>query len=261
MRIAKFLAVAISLVALASLTACGPKYPDCNSDKQCKDHGEYCFNKTCVKCLDDSHCAQLGPCGTCNQSSHVCVGTTGSIGACCSLDSDCDSNACLKGANEITGHCVECLEGTCGAGMRCVGNKCVPLETECDDLRPCASGKKCESGRCIDDICKIQPIYFDFDEYEIRDDARNVLQANVDCMKERGITNVSLEGHCDDRGSDEYNMSLGKNRAVAAKKFLKTLGLKDKTLSVISYGEEKPTCMDQSEYCWSKNRRVETVQK
>lgn len=260
MRLAKLLTLAISLVALFSLTACGPKYPNCNSDKQCKDAGEYCFNKTCVKCLDDSHCAQLGPCGTCNLSSHVCLGTTGSIGACCSLDSDCDSNACLKGANEVTGKCVECMEGTCGAGMKCVGNRCVP-DVECSGAADCGAGRKCENGKCVEDICKIQPIYFDFDEYAIRDDARETLNGNASCMKERGITAVSLEGHCDDRGSDEYNLALGNRRANAAKKFMKTLGMKDKDLKTISYGEENPTCMDSSEYCWSKNRRVEIIQK
>jgi len=261
MRLAKLITLALSLTALVALSACGPKYPNCDSDKQCRGVGEYCFNKTCVKCIDDSHCAELGPCGRCNVGSHTCEGTTGNIGDCCSLDSDCSSNVCLKGANDLVGKCVECIQNTdCGQGMKCANYRCVP-DTECSDETPCPAGKKCESGRCVADVCQLQNIYFDFDEYAIRADARDVLNNDTNCMRERGIENVSLEGHCDDRGADEYNLALGNRRANAVKKFLKTLGLRDGNMSTISYGEERPTCMDATESCWGKNRRVEVLPK
>jgi peptidoglycan-associated lipoprotein len=92
-----------------------------------------------------------------------------------------------------------------------------------------------------DHIAGMERINFDFDKY---------LQANS------GI-NVVIEGHCDDRGSDEYNLALGESRALAAKNYLVSLGISAKRLSVISYGEEKPLSMGSGESAWAQNRRAE----
>lgn len=98
-------------------------------------------------------------------------------------------------------------------------------------------------------------IYFDFDKYDLRPDARERLRKNADFMKERPEFAYGLEGHCDERGTNEYNLALGERRANAAKDYLVSLGVSASRLRTISYGEEKPFCMGHDESCWQRNRR------
>ncbi len=88
-------------------------------------------------------------------------------------------------------------------------------------------------------------------------EARNILANNAKYLKANSGTNVVIEGHCDDRGSDEYNLALGESRALAAKNYLVSLGINGKRLSVISYGEEKPLVQGEGESVWAQNRRAE----
>lgn len=98
-------------------------------------------------------------------------------------------------------------------------------------------------------------IYFDFDKYELRPDARERLRKNADFMKEYPEFTYGLEGHCDERGTNEYNLALGERRANAAKDYLTSLGVASSRVRTISYGEEKPFCMGHDESCWGRNRR------
>jgi peptidoglycan-associated lipoprotein len=106
----------------------------------------------------------------------------------------------------------------------------------------------------------VQDAYFDYDKSEVREDARAVLQRNAESL--RAILNeypgavIAMEGHCDERGSAEYNLGLGDRRATAAKEFLTQAGVAGDRLRTISYGKEKQQCSEQSESCWQKNRRV-----
>jgi peptidoglycan-associated lipoprotein len=104
-----------------------------------------------------------------------------------------------------------------------------------------------------------ETIYFDFDSYVLRQDARDALDKNFQWMKNNAAEKVRLEGHCDERGSDEYNLALGEKRARAAQNYLSTLGVSADRLSVISYGKEKPADPGHNEDAWAKNRRVEFV--
>src|SRR2546427_51933 len=101
---------------------------------------------------------------------------------------------------------------------------------------------------------------FDYDKSDIRDDARQVLTGDADKLKQIFSTDptfsVVLEGHCDERGSAEYNLGLGDRRATAAKEFLTQLGVPNDRLKTISYGKERPQCTDSNEACWQKNRRA-----
>jgi peptidoglycan-associated lipoprotein len=99
-------------------------------------------------------------------------------------------------------------------------------------------------------------IHFDFDKSFIRDDAKPELQAVADYMKKNADAKVQIEGHCDERGTAEYNLALGERRATSAKKYLTGLGVAAKRLSTISYGKERPMCTDHDEDCWAKNRRA-----
>ncbi len=101
----------------------------------------------------------------------------------------------------------------------------------------------------------LKEIYFDFDRYNLRADARETLNANGDWLKANPSAAVEIEGHCDERGTNEYNMALGAKRAQAAMEYLTKLGVAANRLSTISYGEEVPVCEEHTEECWAKNRR------
>ena len=101
----------------------------------------------------------------------------------------------------------------------------------------------------------LQSIFFDFDKYSIKPDAAETLKKNADWFKANAGKKVRVEGNCDERGTIEYNMVLGQKRADAAEAYLSNLGIDGKLMETISYGKERPGCMDKNEGCWSKNRR------
>jgi len=105
-------------------------------------------------------------------------------------------------------------------------------------------------------------VYFDYDRFSIRNDAISVLKENAQALV-AGLSdkNIVIEGHCDERGTESYNMVLGKRRASAVKEFLVDLGVPGDKLQVMSYGKERPFCTDQNEQCWQENRRGHFVLK
>lgn len=108
-----------------------------------------------------------------------------------------------------------------------------------------------------DHMAGMKSVYFDFDQFTLSAEARSILGENAKYLKANGGVQVVVEGHCDERGSDEYNLALGESRALAAKNYLVSLGINAKRLSVISYGEEKPASQGANEAAWAKNRRAE----
>jgi peptidoglycan-associated lipoprotein len=102
----------------------------------------------------------------------------------------------------------------------------------------------------------LQDVYFDFDSYNLRADARETLKANAAWLKANPAAQVQIEGHCDERGTTEYNLALGAKRAQSVKDYLVTLGAGAERLTTISYGEEVLVCREQTEECWQKNRRA-----
>ena len=98
-------------------------------------------------------------------------------------------------------------------------------------------------------------VFFDFDQTAIRDDSRITLQANADWLRRWPTTRVTIEGHCDARGTSEYNLALGERRASAVREYLVSLGVDANRLLVVSKGEESPACFDEHEVCWQQNRR------
>ena len=101
----------------------------------------------------------------------------------------------------------------------------------------------------------LQEIYFGFDSFDLSNEARATLKRNADWLKANQSVRVEIEGHCDDRGTNEYNLALGAKRAQASKDYLVSLGIPADRLSTISYGEELPVCREATEDCWQKNRR------
>ena len=102
-------------------------------------------------------------------------------------------------------------------------------------------------------------IYFDFDRAELSSEAREILGKVAAQLKASPKKTLTIEGNCDDRGTNEYNLALGQQRADAAARYLQTLGIDRKRIKTISYGEERPVCSEATEACWHKNRNATFV--
>ena len=112
----------------------------------------------------------------------------------------------------------------------------------------------------VDEVTRqMQPVFYDYNKYDIREDQIPALQNNARVLKQNATVSVLIEGHCDERGTDEYNLALGERRAGAAKDFLVSLGIPENRLSTISYGESRPFAQGHDEEAWSQNRRAQFV--
>jgi len=109
------------------------------------------------------------------------------------------------------------------------------------------------------EVSKLDAIYFGYDKYDLSPASRNTLKQNADWLAKNKDKKVVVEGNCDERGTNEYNMALGQRRADAAAKYLKSLGVGAGRISTVSYGEDRPVCKDSNEACWSKNRRGDFI--
>lgn len=249
MRLGKVVA---SIAAILTVAGCGPKYPNCEKDEHCKEHNEYCVMGLCRECARTEHCVAKGPCVYCGPE-YKCVKPQGNPGDCCTSDLDCNKGKCWKQPGREAGRCASCVaDEDCGVNMKCVEGSCVSVG-ECDANRPCPAGMVCENGVCVSRACTLEPIYFDFDKYDIRPDQRPAMERNFECLKQRGQA-IVIEGNCDARGDDEYNMVLGSNRAKSIANFLKQRGYTG-SIETVSYGERyaNQNCTDDT--CWQRDRR------
>lgn len=143
--------------------------------------------------------------------------------------------------------------GSAGEGTRGATKEAnTPTPSSLDQLR---EGKSSATAA----TSPLKDVYFDYDRYDLRGDAREVLRANADWLKSNPAARVEIEGHCDDRGTNEYNLALGAKRAQSAKEYLSSLGIVADRISTISYGAEIPVCKEQTEGCWRQNRRARFV--
>ena len=101
----------------------------------------------------------------------------------------------------------------------------------------------------------MKDIHFAFDQYSLDSDMKATLRQNADWLKKNPNVKVEIQGHCDERGTNNYNLGLGERRSLVAKKYLVALGLEEDRLFTISYGEEKPFCFESTKGCWRNNRR------
>lgn len=130
-------------------------------------------------------------------------------------------------------------------------------EPESDTTEPAPlSGELAEVNQYLRRQGLLGDIYFDYDQASLTSEARDQLARSARFLQERPQFAVTLEGHCDERGTDEYNLALGERRAQSTKDYLVSLGVPASRLSTISYGEERPTCRESVESCWSQNRRA-----
>jgi peptidoglycan-associated lipoprotein len=134
-------------------------------------------------------------------------------------------------------------------------SKAPPTKTQTSSLEALQKGtlgKGTEMG-------PLKDVNFDFDRYDLRPDAREILKGHAAWLKANPQSRVEVEGYCDERGTSGYNLALGAKRAESAKRYLIDLEISPSTLSTISYGEELPLCREQNEACWAKNRRAHSV--
>ncbi len=110
------------------------------------------------------------------------------------------------------------------------------------------------------EVVTLETVYFDFDKSDLRQDSRDILSRNAETLiKNATDAKIQVAGHCDERGSDEYNLALGDRRAKSVAKYLTTLGVKADRITTISFGKEKPAVQGNDEAAWAKNRRAEFV--
>jgi peptidoglycan-associated lipoprotein len=237
------------LAALVAAGCPGPEYPKCESDDHCKKSkdgaavNEYCLFGQCQECAKDVHCGA--------------------------------DRQCVQGRCEQT--CAD--DGQCGEGSICEENRCVTAQCRSNDA--CGAGGTCEAGRCLrsgttsatggtggdggttgtDAPCERRNarVQFDFNASDLRPDGRAVLDALAKCLVKNADWKITVEGHCDDRGTPEYNLSLGESRAKSVKKYLTALGVDGARVRVVTYGEEKPVDGSQTEEAWARNRRGEIL--
>jgi peptidoglycan-associated lipoprotein len=251
-----FSVAGIALLALFS--GCGPSYPACFEDQDCAEKKQYCLNGKCAQCRDDRHCSQA------IDEAHVCnAGTCHRIAGYCNPAAGFNCPAGQKCRDRRCG--PECFPETvaedCPAGFTCENGRCTP-PPDCLSDADCPDGKICVNQKCVEPtVCQPREVNFDFDQSEITSLAKRTLEENYSCYQERGekINNVNVTGHCDDRGTDEYNMRLGQRRANAVDKLYRKLGIDKKKIRVNSRGEMEPVVPNaRSEGEHARNRRAET---
>ena len=106
-------------------------------------------------------------------------------------------------------------------------------------------------------IPELKTVYFDFDKYNIKPEFRDTLNENASWLMNHPKALLRIQGHCDERGTFDYNTALGERRANSIRNYLVSLGINSTRIETISYGEERPTCAQRNESCWSRNRRAE----
>lgn len=243
----------LPLAALAGvlglvLGGCPPEYPRCRNDEDCHrvNPNEVCVDGQCRRCRDDSQCPRGKQC-----ENSDCARIPG----WCEQTSDCSGGqVCLDNRCSPCSSDSECASGY-GSNYWCDAGRCVD---SCRSDADCPAGQVCVNGDCQyvqQEVCSMEPVYFDFDSSTIREDMRSNLESNAQCFRERDVRSLSLEGNCDPRGTTEYNYALGDRRAAAVKRVMVGHGVVGTKLRAVSYGEDRATGTNESS--WARDRRVD----
>jgi len=234
------------------LNGCGPTYPKCDSDENCKEHNEVCVQGQCKECATDQNCKAGFVC-----KQNACVPKPECTDdAACGAGRKCDNGKCVAKA------CAQ--DADCGPNARCTNNVCVANTCATND--DCRTGETCQAGSCVKGVaeaatCDWSPLHFAFDKSNLDEKARAQLEPLAGCIKRSHFTQITIEGNCDDRGTEEYNLHLSIRRAVAAKKYLVDLGVPASLLQTVGYGKLRPAVQGENEEAWAANRRDDFVAK
>ena len=249
MRVLMRLVLLGTLVAPIALAGCKPDYPKCDKDEHCKE-GEFCVNKTCQQCRQDSDCSKGEECkgGRCEK-----------IAGYCETTADCPNGGACK-----NNRCVPCTsDSDCGPGASCKSGRCLQ-PGQCVTADDCPENHECQNGQCVapppaaaTGPCQPEEVYFDFNEFVLTAEATAKLQQAATCLKSVSGRTIRLEGHCDPRGTDEYNLALGDRRARSVVKYLKRLGVAGTKMRPVSKGKLEATGTDAAS--WARDRKVKFV--
>jgi peptidoglycan-associated lipoprotein len=226
------------LVVGALLGGCtsDPEYPNCENDRHCQrdNRREFCVNRHCQQCRSTTDCGS---------------------------EQTCLRGRCVAGVNACDG------DNDCLVNQLCENHRCV-ARPECDATRACGTGRHCETGRCVADPtedqdpvenrgpqCNLEPPHFEFDDTQLSESTRAVLQRASECIQRERTSRYVLIGRCDPRGATEYNLALGERRARIVQRYLISLGVLPDRLAVSSEGSEGATGTDEAG--WREDRRVD----
>lgn len=239
------LVATFALVFCFAAVSCGDssKKPGCKSDKDCKN-GRVCASNTCVECNNDSQCPAGKRC-----SAHACVAAE------CRNDQECNGKVCQAGK------CKACAtDSECGPDRACKAGICEPLK-KCSKDDECADDEDCINGACRkagavlnpgDATCTLSTVYFAYDDSSIQESERDRLGTNVACIEKTKGKNVTLIGHTDTSGTEEYNIALSERRAQSVADYMARLGSDPARLQIVPKGETEPTGLGDD-----RDRRVE----
>lgn len=246
----RILSTTALVAALLLVVGCPPKYPKCDKDEHCRE-GEFCVNGQCQQCRDNADCGKGQICkgGRCEKDP----------GYCESADDCPDGKAC------INNRCVPCkADADCGEGGRCKDGKCL-RPGQCTTDEDCPINHECQNGVCVappSDTsaaakCTPETVYFGYDEHVLSTAATSSLQQAARCIKSVPGRSIRLEGHCDPRGTEEYNLALGDRRARAVQRYLKRLGVDTGRMRAVSKGKLEASGTGPSS--WARDRKVEFI--
>jgi peptidoglycan-associated lipoprotein len=232
--------VAVLAAALAlALAACGDKTKkpgSCKADKDCKQ-GQVCFNNKCVECTSDKQCPKGKRC-----SANACISAPE-----CTRDDQCPTGKVCQ-----AGKCKACAsDSECGPGGSCQAGACKKA-TKCAKDEDCADDEDCVNGFCKkagaagspgDAPCTLATVYFGFDQAAILASEKDRLDKNAQCIELAKGKQISLIGHTDTSGTEEYNIALSERRAQTVADYLARLGVDPARLHVVPKGETEPTSL------------------
>ena len=223
-----------------------PKTPSCDGDKDCKD-GLVCVDKRCVQCANNDDCPDGKVC-----KDNACIAKPQ-----CSTDDDCaDGKVCKDGA------CMACAsDGECGPGGTCESGACnrpkkCSVDEDCADDEDCVDGlcqKPWQAPTADGPSCSLETVYFAYDSDAVAGPERDRLDKNSQCLEKEAKRNVTLVGHTDASGTDEYNIALSERRARAVADYLSRLGVDPARFQIVPKGETEVTGSGDD-----KDRRVES---
>lgn len=277
--------IVVFVVFSATFAGCPKPWPKCDGNKDCAADKKgnsaqknfFCINGQCLECRAGKDCGPKQKCDgnkcvdktcddvKCSDPRKRCNSSTLKCEWICQNDGDtnCDGDrckvcknhqcvpkqpACTSDANCPGAHKICKNPGTCDAAC----------ETGCSSNKPCEKGFVCRGGTCERDTCKASPIYFNFNRSGIRSDARQGLKGNIACLKKMSGKKIIITGHCDERGTVEYNLQLGKRRAKRTARYLSRLGVDKSRFCLVSKGKESPAVPNaSSNEDHQKNRRAE----
>lgn len=263
--------VLVGLVSLLALAAGGcKKYPSCKKDADCHA-GESCVGNVCQNCKTDADCVDDTPAGqpawTCNAFRCGPPGAEGAgtgggeEGDPCTQRTDCLGGlACKQGACSLCTEDLDCAPSTCNPAT----GRCSP-QSSCTTDEDCAMDEICDGGMCIfsgnlgnedGGPCGLAAVYFAFDSDDLTPKTKGELDGVAQCIVEQN-TQIFLEAHADDRGTEEYNILLTERRGNIVKSYLGDKGVPAELLQVIAKGDLEAVGKDESSR--SKDRRVQLI--